>query len=449
MTSMNTPGFARLFRVLLLVQLLLTGLALNPTPVAASAVFTSVPADPVSLLPSGPVLGGSQLRCVAGNHVLPLTAPVTGTVSYGYDAVSRLTSATYPNGDGERVSKRVAGSNTSYAWDPAGIGHVLADSNGYQYVWGNGLVSQVTNLNTQRYPLVDGLGSSRVLIGSNGRSIGTQTYDAFGSVRSTSGTTLPFGFAGEQTDPESGLTYLRARYLDPTTGRFLTKDPAPSEWVYGYANDNPVLGTDPTGQAMVACDTDCGSSPVWIDPVPWEGASSTDEAAPSAALTWSKPDSGWQPKYVPPAAPEDPPIHTCADVNPFEKLFCGVINVDPVPNGFCALNPVLVGGQGDFGGRGSGEFNFGSKDILLKRFNDHGHEFDFISPTDYLRAARKLFAGGRGVEIVPRLQSGEWLYYRTRTEEFGILAADRRTILTYYKANAFHWKEQVANAPRE
>ncbi len=194
MTSMSAHGFARLFRMLLLLQLCLTGLALHPTPVAASAVFTTVPADPVSLLLSGPVLSESQLRCVAGNHVLPLTAPVTGTVTYGYDSVSRLTSATYPNGDGERVSKTVAGSNTSYAWDPAGIGHVLANSNGYQYVWGTGLISQITNLNTRRYPLVDGLGSNRVLTDSNGRSIGTQTYDAYGNVRSCNGiNTLPFG----------------------------------------------------------------------------------------------------------------------------------------------------------------------------------------------------------------------------------------------------------------
>ncbi len=73
------------------------------------------------------------------------------------------------------------------------------------------------------------MGSIRALTDSNERSIGTQTYDAYGSVRTSNGVnTVPFGFAGEQTDGESGLIYLRARYLDPTTGRFLTQDPANS-----------------------------------------------------------------------------------------------------------------------------------------------------------------------------------------------------------------------------
>jgi RHS repeat-associated protein len=122
------------------------------------------------------------------------------------------------------------------------------------------------------------LSSIRALTSSTAQVVDTQTYDAYGSVRASTGTTLPFGFAGEQTYPESGLIYLRARYLDPTTGRFLTQDSAQSGWVYGYANDNPVLGIDPTGQAMMACDTpdDCGSSPVGTDPVPWQSASSID-----------------------------------------------------------------------------------------------------------------------------------------------------------------------------
>ncbi|HLZ71492.1 MAG TPA: RHS repeat-associated core domain-containing protein [Dehalococcoidia bacterium] len=55
-----------------------------------------------------------------------------------------------------------------------------------------------------------------------------------------------FQFAGQQTDP-AGRQYLRARYSDPATGRFLSRDPKDG-WSYSYAGDNPATGTDPTGR---------------------------------------------------------------------------------------------------------------------------------------------------------------------------------------------------------
>jgi hypothetical protein len=45
----------------------------------------------------------------------------------------------------------------------------------------------------------------------------------------------------------SGLEYLRARYYDPATGRFLGRDPVPYLQRYAYAGSNPVNLTDPTG----------------------------------------------------------------------------------------------------------------------------------------------------------------------------------------------------------
>ena len=35
----------------------------------------------------------------------------------------------------------------------------------------------------------------------------------------------PYGFAGREYDAESGLYYMRARYYDPSLGRFLSPDP--------------------------------------------------------------------------------------------------------------------------------------------------------------------------------------------------------------------------------
>jgi uncharacterized protein RhaS with RHS repeats len=46
-----------------------------------------------------------------------------------------------------------------------------------------------------------------------------------------------------------GGQYLRARYYDPATGQFISRDPAAIETrqAYGYTNGNPVNAVDPTG----------------------------------------------------------------------------------------------------------------------------------------------------------------------------------------------------------
>jgi RHS repeat-associated protein len=55
--------------------------------------------------------------------------------------------------------------------------------------------------------------------------------------------------AGEYTDAETGFQYLRARYYDPSTGQFLTRDPIASitQEPYSYASNNPINVTDLTG----------------------------------------------------------------------------------------------------------------------------------------------------------------------------------------------------------
>ncbi|MDQ1492339.1 MAG: hypothetical protein QOJ23_4853 [Actinomycetota bacterium] len=56
-------------------------------------------------------------------------------------------------------------------------------------------------------------------------------------------------YAGQYTDTETGLQYLRARYYDPSTGTFLTRDPleAQTREPYGYAGGSPLNATDPLG----------------------------------------------------------------------------------------------------------------------------------------------------------------------------------------------------------
>ena len=58
----------------------------------------------------------------------------------------------------------------------------------------------------------------------------------------------PFGYCGEYFDSETGFVYLRNRYYDPNTGRFISQDPIKdgNNW-YAYCENNPVNRIDPLG----------------------------------------------------------------------------------------------------------------------------------------------------------------------------------------------------------
>jgi RHS repeat-associated protein len=96
----------------------------------------------------------------------------------------------------------------------------------------------------------DQIGSTRLLTDNTGATVGTNTYDPYGTGTSTTGTvTTPLGYTGQYTDTETGLVYLRARYYDPGTAQFLTVDPALAitGQSYAYISNNPLNGTDQTG----------------------------------------------------------------------------------------------------------------------------------------------------------------------------------------------------------
>lgn len=66
-------------------------------------------------------------------------------------------------------------------------------------------------------------------------------------------------YCGEQLDSTTGLYYLRARYMNPSTGTFISMDTYQGSTFdpitlhkYLYANANPVMNCDPTGNMAAA-----------------------------------------------------------------------------------------------------------------------------------------------------------------------------------------------------
>jgi RHS repeat-associated protein len=84
---------------------------------------------------------------------------------------------------------------------------------------------------------------------------GCYAYDAFGSVVANAGTTSNmYLYRGEQFDPALGSYYLRARWMNPQTGRFITADQWEGEASqpsslnrYIYADADPSNHVDPSG----------------------------------------------------------------------------------------------------------------------------------------------------------------------------------------------------------
>jgi RHS repeat-associated protein len=164
------------------------------------------------------------------------------------------------DGTGVRSTKTVGGTTTQFSWDRSGGLPLLlqerAGTSTTSYLYGPGglPLEQITPTGTAYWYHHDQLGSTRALTDSTGTPQATYTYDPYGNLTTSTGTvTNRIRFAGEYTDAESGLIYLRARYYDPATAQFLTHDPLADETrqAYVYASNDPLNITDPSGECIL------------------------------------------------------------------------------------------------------------------------------------------------------------------------------------------------------
>jgi len=94
--------------------------------------------------------------------------------------------------------------------------------------------------------------------GTNDCALSNQrSFDAWGNVRIGSTAGNPTGRycanIGHRQDDESGLIYMRARYYEPTSGRFVSEDTGyqGSNW-YIYCQNNPLSKSDYSGKYAIA-----------------------------------------------------------------------------------------------------------------------------------------------------------------------------------------------------
>ncbi|MEQ1821694.1 MAG: RHS repeat-associated core domain-containing protein [Fimbriimonadaceae bacterium] len=107
-----------------------------------------------------------------------------------------------------------------------------------------------------KYPVYDGHGNCVATLAKAGSSYSMgdwRAYDVWGSVRSGNATGDPTkrycANLGHQADDESDLVYMRARYYEPASGRFVSQDPGrDGKNLFAYCKNEPINNVDFSGK---------------------------------------------------------------------------------------------------------------------------------------------------------------------------------------------------------
>ncbi len=204
-----------------------------------------------------------------------------GAVTYSWDLASRLTS--YSDGQNtigftydafdNRLTRTEGGNTRSFVWNYAlglpSISVVKDDANivrYYVHTPGGALLYSVEDSgNARLFHHHDEVGSTLFLTNDSGNITDRYAYSPYGQLTASSGSSdNPFTYVGKfgvMREASADLYYMRARYYDSASGRFLSRDPfrltvsdPKSLNSYQYAAQNPSSCTDPLGLAQSSID---------------------------------------------------------------------------------------------------------------------------------------------------------------------------------------------------
>jgi RHS repeat-associated protein len=210
-----------------------------------------------------------------------LRSKATGsqTQQFGFDALDRMITAGAQNYayDGfDRVGTR---NGTTFTY--AGQNDEIVSDGTETYARGPGDELVATSRdNTKRLSLSDAHGDVVGAFDPADNTLGalpdSTTYDPFGKVTAKAGNTGALGFQGDWTDQTTGQVDMGARWYDPATGGFASRDAADTSGGsatnanrYGYGAGNPVSNADPTGHYCVSALGYQVCTPVLPKKIPW------------------------------------------------------------------------------------------------------------------------------------------------------------------------------------
>ena len=197
-------------------------------------------------------------------------------VTYGYDEANRRVRTTTASGvtttgysaDGLRNRETGNGHSTLWLIDPnRDYAQTLEAYRDQQlstvWLYGDELLAQSNVIGGglhERNLHSDGMGSVRQASDVAGNLTDSFEYDAFGiELNRTGSTDIDHRYRAEQVDPNTGFYNLRARWYDPSSGRFTSMDSFAgsngdpiSLHKYLYANADPINNWDPSGYVTLS-----------------------------------------------------------------------------------------------------------------------------------------------------------------------------------------------------
>jgi RHS repeat-associated protein len=123
----------------------------------------------------------------------------------------------------------------------------------------DGLIARISDDTAGKvsYYHKNGHGDVLALRDRNGNLLNSYSYDIWGNPladKTTETVSNPFRYSGEYWDKSTSLQYLRARWYDPSMGRFISEDTYEGDFkspislnLYTYVENNPLKYIDPSG----------------------------------------------------------------------------------------------------------------------------------------------------------------------------------------------------------
>jgi RHS repeat-associated protein len=181
-----------------------------------------------------------------------------GNDNYSYDNLNKLTSGGGYSFEYDGLGNIRSNGSKRYMIDIMGMGNVIAECSTSgtptaYYIYGaGGLEARILPNGATEYYVSDYRGSvvAMVDVTTSANITHKYQYDEFGNItQKQEMDENAFRYVGKYGVMYFGdnLYYMRARFYDPSIGRFLSEDPIWSINLYPYADNNPIMGIDPEG----------------------------------------------------------------------------------------------------------------------------------------------------------------------------------------------------------